>query len=359
MNNCLTLLMNCSARMRGIGIFREGAHSVIGKISSNNSEMLFFPMNTKRTYWRKLETYSEPDERLLLFVTRMQNLFLKLTSKRPTEEEQVSLIKKRLLPNLQTALAFQEIGTIDELLRKIKVFELVQWQASNYTPPPISKGIINEPHLIYKNSAPTVKPVGMTVETPVEQPDVRKSRNVEGKTPSVENGREAAQKQVRFQSELRCWRCDRRNCVNRGKRQFRSTCSPSITKAHTSDNRPIITVEIGNKLFKALLDTEATRSFLNCDVAKHCDMSGVMSRYVSDVTTTVADVPQLPVAIVLGMDVLAAHNFRIDLRTADCFLNGKSLKNKDIFPENETHLQVMSPSLKTLSYQENVDLTNS
>ncbi|KAK9888955.1 hypothetical protein WA026_004239 [Henosepilachna vigintioctopunctata] len=108
-------------------------------------------------------------------------------------------------------------------------------------------------------------------------------------------------------------------------------------------------------------------------------MSGVMSRYVSDVTTTVADgkvvpiqriysttigfgdqsikiglflVPQLPIAIVVGMDMLAVHNFRIYLRTADCFLNGKSLENKDIFPENETHSQVMSPPLKTLSDQE-------
>lgn len=89
------------------------------------------------------------DERLILYVTRMQNLFRKLTVKRPPEEEQTAIIRKNLLPYLQTALSFQETRTIEELLNKGKEAEQIQWQARQYCPPPTQPRLVHEPHLFY------------------------------------------------------------------------------------------------------------------------------------------------------------------------------------------------------------------
>ena len=133
-------------------------------------------------------------------------------------------------------------------------------------------------------------------------------------------------------------------------RQSQPTPSLVIPKKTLSDNRPIITVLIGDKEFRALLDTGSTRSFISSEVAAHCKAAGITPNYVRDVTTTVANgssipikemytaqvqvgsenieatwllVSDLPISVVLGMDVLRAHDFSINLQTAECFLNGR------------------------------------
>ncbi|XP_044751196.1 uncharacterized protein LOC123317176 [Coccinella septempunctata] len=132
----------------------------------------------------------------------------KLTVKRPTEEEQVNIIRRRLLPELQTALAFQPTATIDELLRKGKVFELVKWQTANYTSPPFQKSLINEPHLTFRNSPPTVKPIGMNLNTtnrtePSDKPKPSQSS-------AAPQRPDEPKKSDRPSTEPQCWRCGRR-----------------------------------------------------------------------------------------------------------------------------------------------------
>lgn len=79
----------------------------------------------------------------------MHNLFQKLTENRPSEEEQICFIWKRLVQSLQQALTFQETTSYDELLWKGKVFELIQWQMGQYTKPSFKIGRIDELHLTY------------------------------------------------------------------------------------------------------------------------------------------------------------------------------------------------------------------
>ncbi|XP_044755076.1 uncharacterized protein LOC123314029 [Coccinella septempunctata] len=251
------------------------------------------------------------DERLLLYVTRMQNLFQKLTVKGLTEEEQVNIIRRRLLPELQTALAFQPTATIDELLRKGKVFELVKWQTANYTSPPFQKSLINEPHLTFRNPSPNVQAIGMHLSTLSEPSDKPKLVQIS----TARQRQEEPKNTVRPPTETQCWRCG-------GKGHLREQCK----------SKPILFCSrCGDKEFQALLDTGSTRSFISSEVAAHCKAARINPNYVRDVTTTVANgssipieevytaqvqvgaenieatwllVSDLPISVVLGMDVV-------------------------------------------------------
>ncbi|XP_044760206.1 uncharacterized protein LOC123317666 [Coccinella septempunctata] len=200
------------------------------------------------------------DERLLLYVTRMQNLFQKLTVKRPTEEEQVNIIRRRLLPELQTALAFQPTSTIDELLRKGKVFELVKWQTANYTSPPFQKSLINEPHLTFRNHSPNVQPIGMHL-SPLSEPS-DKPKLVQNTT--ARQRQDEPKNTARPPTETQCWRCG-------GKGHIQTQCI----------SKPILFCSrCGDKEFQALLDTGSTRSFISSEVAAHCKAAGIKPNYV-------------------------------------------------------------------------------
>lgn len=90
------------------------------------------------------------DERVMLYIIRMQNLFRKLSIRCPPEAEQVQIIRRNLLPHLQTTLSFQETNTIEELLSKCRDAEQVQWQAQQYCPPPTQARLVQEQHLCYR-----------------------------------------------------------------------------------------------------------------------------------------------------------------------------------------------------------------
>ncbi|XP_044765174.1 uncharacterized protein LOC123321569 [Coccinella septempunctata] len=105
-------------------------------------------------------------------------------------------------------------------------------------------------------------------------------------------------------------------------------------KGKPTDHRPFINVFVGDKEFAALLDTGATRSFISSEVAAH----------------------YLPVDVVLGMDILRTHNFSINLQTAECFLNGRSIQARPSESENRGQLHAIGPLLTSLSGEEKVRL---
>ncbi|XP_044765601.1 uncharacterized protein LOC123321877 [Coccinella septempunctata] len=67
-------------------------------------------------------------------------------------------------------------------------------------------------------------------------------------------------------------------------------------------------------------------------------------------------VSDLPVDVVLGMDILRTHNFSINLQTAECFLNGRSIQARRSESENRGQLHAIGPLLTSLSGEEKVRL---
>lgn len=111
----------------------------------------FLPLNYEENLLEEIKRRTQGlDERFMLYITRMQNLFKKLTVKKPTEKEQIEIIRKRMLPHFQTALTFEETLTIEDLLTKGKRAEQNYLEAQQYCPPPTSSRFIQEPHLTYR-----------------------------------------------------------------------------------------------------------------------------------------------------------------------------------------------------------------
>ncbi|XP_044757783.1 uncharacterized protein LOC123315941 [Coccinella septempunctata] len=174
-------------------------------------------------------------------------------------------------------------------------------------------------------------------------------------------------KSNRPSTEPQCWRCG-------GKGHLRAQCT----------SKPLLFCSrCGDKEFPALLDTGATRSFISSEVAAYCRVVGIQPDYVRDVTTTVANgssipikeiytapvrimseimeaklllVSDLPINVVLGMDILRTHNFSINLQTAECFLNGRSIQARLSEPDNRGQLHAIGPLLSNLSGEEKVRL---
>lgn len=113
----------------------------------------FMPINYEENLLEDIQKRTQgSDERVMLYITRMQNLFRRLSTKRPTETEQVRIIRRNLLPSLQVALSFQEANTIEDLLSKCRELEQIHWQAQQYCPPPTQLGLVQEPHLSYRRT---------------------------------------------------------------------------------------------------------------------------------------------------------------------------------------------------------------
>lgn len=166
----------------------------------------FLPLNYEETLLEEIKRRTQgSEERLILYVTRMQNLFKKLTSKRPSEQEQVEIIRKRLLPYLQTALTFETVATFDELLSKGKRVEQSRWEAQQYCPPPTRCRYIQEPHLAYRTSLSSQKPV---VVRSVQTRETAAMSEPTMSTNSPSTSVEAGPAPVAKPKEIRCWNCD-------------------------------------------------------------------------------------------------------------------------------------------------------
>ena len=116
----------------------------------------------------------------------------------------------------------------------------------------------------------------------------------------------------------------------------------------TADNRPFITVTVQDKLYTALIDTGAGKSYIGELIVSQCcrrrlksidpttknvrladgHVAAVKKAFPlkvkigsQTVTETFNYLPNLTVDLILGMDILQKHDFSININTATVYLN--------------------------------------
>lgn len=91
------------------------------------------------------------DEKTVIFCAQMRNLFKKL-SRPPSEERQLCIIRRNLLPTIQAALALHSINSFSELEAAAREIEGVQLRTQRMRPPPTNPNMVAEPELMYRRA---------------------------------------------------------------------------------------------------------------------------------------------------------------------------------------------------------------
>lgn len=79
----------------------------------------------------------------------MENLFKKLTSP-PPEEQRVQLIRRNMLPYIQTGLSLRSVNSLSELIQLTKHIEETESRIRQFCPPPTNPRLLVEPDFAYK-----------------------------------------------------------------------------------------------------------------------------------------------------------------------------------------------------------------
>lgn len=83
----------------------------------------------------------------------MENLFNNLGASRPTKEVRVKMIKRNLLPDLQTQLTFCSLDSFANLLRLYKAIEETMVRTQKFVPPPTNYRQLLESGMVYHKPA--------------------------------------------------------------------------------------------------------------------------------------------------------------------------------------------------------------
>lgn len=89
-------------------------------------------------------------ERVITYISAMESLFSKLGNNQLSEITRVKLIRRNLLPYIQSHLALHCIESISELIRLCKAVEETELRTSKFVPPPTNYRQLLEPELAYR-----------------------------------------------------------------------------------------------------------------------------------------------------------------------------------------------------------------
>lgn len=137
-------------------------------------------------------------EKVITFVSAMENLFNKLGSSRPTEEERVRMIRRNLLPYLQNQLALHQVTNISDLIQLCKAIEETVVRTQKFVPPSTNYRQLLEPGLAYHKSAGPSFDFGYNCSEVASKPET-KVATVESTSKEV-----VKEKEVR----AKCWNCN-------------------------------------------------------------------------------------------------------------------------------------------------------
>lgn len=145
----------------------------------------FLPCDYENSLWEEIRSRTQgAEERVVIFIAAIENLFNRLPNK-PSEISRILIIRRNLLPAIQTQLALENYYTIEELSRSARLIEDAKLVSARYRPPPTQTNQILEPDLAYHR--PRVQrthaieteanlntsQVSATTENPVQRSEVK------------------------------------------------------------------------------------------------------------------------------------------------------------------------------------------
>lgn len=120
----------------------------------------FQPFDYEYSLWEEIRRRTQgTHERVISYVSVMESLFKKLPNV-PAESHRVELIRRNMLPNIQTQLSIQLIKNLADLVNLARAIEETNWRVQKYQPPPSNTRYLLEPELAYRKPISTnVAPV--------------------------------------------------------------------------------------------------------------------------------------------------------------------------------------------------------
>jgi hypothetical protein len=282
----------------------------------------FLPSDYDETIWETLRSrFQRSDEPTAIYVAAMTNIFNRLTVT-PGPEEQLRLIKKKILPRYITALALQKVDSIEQLLSFCRCIDEAD-EAKNRNPVRTSKAPVSNS----VESAPPRKPPSQSPKNSVNCWNCNKNDHLYSQCPNR-------------RQNLFCYRCGRKDttvkdCPQCSKKRGRVSNSlteaqkPNETRAfanhnrlgnsrigsnvknftsapvikpladiskirtseHRDDNRPYVSVKINNESITALLDSAVNRSVLGREGLRKVNSLGLPVQAVPEnlLVTTASD----------------------------------------------------------------------
>lgn len=110
----------------------------------------FQPYDYENSLWDEIRRRTQgAQERVISYVSVMENLFRKLNV-RPAESERLQIIRRNMLPYIQTQMALHQVQTINDLLRTARVIEETEFRIQKFLPPPTITRNLMEPELAYR-----------------------------------------------------------------------------------------------------------------------------------------------------------------------------------------------------------------
>uniref|UniRef100_A0A6P7G1F3 Uncharacterized protein LOC114334923 n=1 Tax=Diabrotica virgifera virgifera TaxID=50390 RepID=A0A6P7G1F3_DIAVI len=131
------------------------------------------------------------EEKVLSFILAIESMFRKLSSL-PSEETRFAIIRRNLLPYIQSHLAIQQIKSIEDLLTLSRQVEDTEVRLQRFAPPPTNYKYLVDPDLAYH------KPSRTTVASVQESSSGHDSSNIA--VAAVQPGSSGS-------SSVVCWNC--------------------------------------------------------------------------------------------------------------------------------------------------------
>lgn len=128
----------------------------------------FQPYDYENALWDEIRRRTQgTHERVISYVSVMESMFRRLPTK-PSEDERVRIIRRNMLPYIQTQMSLQSTNSLQDLIRIARMVEDTEWRVQKFSPPPTNCRNLVEPDLAYRGSRQSHVSVAR-VETEVER----------------------------------------------------------------------------------------------------------------------------------------------------------------------------------------------